>query len=607
MRKFLIYIFLSLTQLLPLAAQDIRVRAYVSKNVVGVDEQFEYSIEVSGKSTSLPDVQFPDLADFYVLSGPNSSTNMQWINGKMSASKTNSFYLQPRKEGRFTIAPARVRYKGKEYTSNSIVITVKKGAAVQNRKKTGQQPAARTDSELTGESLYLKTEVSKKRVYMGEQLLATYRLYFRPDVRTYNTIKKPANTGFWLEDFDLPPQAQIENVIVNGMNYRVATLRKIALFPTQTGTLTLDPMKITVETVVRARRRSRSLFDSFFDDPFGRTVQKSLSTKPVKITVLPLPEENKPADFGGAVGRFRMKVSTDKTTAKVNEAISLKISINGVGNIKLVDLPKIQIPPDLEQYAPKISTKINKSKNRISGLKTAEYILIPRIAGEYTLKPVRFSFFDPAAKSYKTVSSAPIHLSISGGGQSPAAVNASGGAGYSRQEVALLGKDIRFIKEYSVFTPIGYRPYLTTAYWLLISGGLLFFILFVLYNERKARLYSDVRLARRYKAGKIAAKQLARAKSLLGAEQSAFYKSVSLALQGFVQDKLNMELTDFSAPNIRRVFKERGIPEQEIDEYLAILQESDLGQFANISSAAEARQQVYDRAKSILTKLEKWI
>ncbi len=588
-------------------AQPITIQAFVSKNRVGLDEQFRYSVEISGKSTSLPEIQYPDLSKFYILSGPNESTNLQWINGRMSSSKTLTFYLQAKQEGTFTIAPATAEYKGETYRSNSVTITVTKTAAAPSAGNKNKQKSGRSDSDLLGKSLYLKAEVSRKNVYLGEPVTVAYKLYFRAEVRTYNVDKMPANTGFWVEKFQMPPQPVIESVTVNGIRYNVATLDKMALFPTQTGTLTIDPMRITVEALVRSRRGTRSLFDSFFDDPFGRTIRKALVSAPVKIHVKPLPEEGKPVDFSGAVGNFTLSVTADKTVAQVNDAISLKIKIRGSGNIKLVDVPKLSIPPDLEQYEPKVSTRINNKGPVISGIKTAEYILVPRHEGEYRIKPVRFTFFNPKTKSYQTLTSQPLYLRILKGKESTVALNQTG-AGLSRQEVALLGQDIRFIKEFSDFEPIGYRPYLSLSFWLTIVSGLFLFLAFVFVNERQARLYGDQKLARRYKAGKIAAKQLSKAKSLITSpDQALFYKAIAQALQGFVLDKLNMELSEFSSENIRRVFKERGIPEDETSAYLEVLQESDLGQFANINTDTDARKQVYEKAKHILTRLEKWI
>ena len=589
------------------SAQPITIQASVSKNTVGPEEQFSYSVEVSGSTTSLPDVNFPDLSKFYVLSGPNESTNLQWINGKMSSSKILTFYLQPRQAGTFTIAPATVEYKGKTYRSNAITIKVTKTAQAPTAGRQKKQQRGRSDQELLGKSLYLKTEVSRRSAYLGEQITVSYKLYFRAEVRTYNVDKMPGHTGFWVEKFEMPSQPVIESTIINGIRYNVATLDKVALFPTQTGTLTVDPMRITVEAVVRARRSSRSLFDSFFDNPFGRTVRKALVSNPVKINVKPLPEEGKPADFSGAVGNFTLSVTADKTVAQVNDAISIKIKIRGTGNIQLVDIPKLNIPPDLEQYEPKVSTRVNNKGALIGGIKKAEYILIPRHEGEYRIKPVRFTFFNPKTKTYRTLTSNPLQLKILKGKETGLAMNPTG-AGLSRQEVTLLGQDIRFIKEYSVFEPLGYRPYLSLSFWFTIVGALFLFLAFVVVNERQARIYGDQQVARRHKAGKIAAKQLSKAKSLIAAQdQSAFYKAVSQALQGFVLDKLNMELTEFSSENIRRVFSRRDIPEDEINAYLEVLQESDMGQFANVRADASTRQAVYEKAKKILTRLEKWI
>lgn len=588
--------------------QDLQIRAYVSQNTVGPDDQFTYSVEISGQSTSLPEPKFPDLKDFYILSGPNQSTNIQWVNGSMSSSKTYTFYLQPRRKGSFTIGPATLNSNGRTIRSAPLTVNVSGSVMKKAPKPRTRQPGAQTSPDISSQNLFIKTNISRRNVYLGEQVLVEYKLYFRVNVRGFDFKKIPAYAGFWTEEFEIPGRPVIENEVINGLNYNVATIRKIALFPTQSGDFRLEPIQVTLDAEVRAKRR-RSLFDSFFDDPFGRTIQKTVISKPLTIHVKELPEMGKPADFSGAVGNYSLKVSTDKSSVNVNEAISLKVQIQGNGNIKLAQLPQPQIPKDIEKYEPKISSNINKKGNIISGFKRAEYILVPRIEGLYQIKPVRFTYFNPRTKSYKTITSGPIDLKI-GKGSTSRIVTRQPGAGLSRQEVSLLGQDIRFIKEYTEFQQRGYRPYYSLTFWGSLTLGLLLFLGFIFYNDQQARLSRDERLARSRRAGRIAARQLAAAKNKItsaSADQAEFYKAVSNALQGFVRDRLQIELTDFSQQNVRRVLQQKGIADDEINEYLAVLEESDFRQFANISASADQRQAFYERARSILTRFEKWI
>ena len=264
----------------------------------------------------------------------------------------------------------------------------------------------------------MKTSVSKRKAYVGEEVDVEYKLYFNVSIRSYNLENIPANAGFWNEDFEMPRQPVIHSEIVNGVNYNVAVIRKTALFPTRAGKLTIEPITLTLETVVRAKRSRRNgFFDSFFDDPFNtRTVKKTVSSKPVTIEVKSPPQENKPADFSGAVGRYDFSVTLDKSNVKVNEAVSLKIKLSGTGNIKLIELPKPIIPPDMEQYEPKINSTIKRSGNKISGSKTAEYVLIPRLGGDFTIKPLSFSYFDPKDKKYVTLRSKALTVKVSGKG-----------------------------------------------------------------------------------------------------------------------------------------------------------------------------------------------
>ena len=585
-------------------AQDVTLTATVSSNIMTVDDRFEYSVEVSGKSTSLPDVEFPDFSDFYVLSGPNSSTSIQFINGTMTSSKTLSFIMQPRAEGKYTIGKASIKVDGKTFSSKEIIITVQKGSSKPQQSQP-QTPKNRQDPEVSGQDLFLKTEVSRANVYIGQQITVEYKLYFRVNIRNYERPKPPKNAGFWTEELNLPNRPRQETEVINGVAYNVATIYKVALFPTQVGELTVDPMQIKLEILVKDQRR-RSFFDSFFDDPFGRTVQKTIAGKPVKINVKPLPVAGKPADFNGAVGDYQFDVSVDKTETQTNEAIVLKLKLRGQGNIKLIEIPKPEIAGNIEKYDPKMSTNIDNA-NIISGSKSAEYILIPRVEGEYEIKSISFSYFDPGTKKYKTISSRPIRLKINKGTGPSLAVGSQGGQ-FTRQEVALLGKDIRFIKEFTEFQRIDKKPYLSLPFIGNVLLAIIMFTGFIFYNNYQVKLTGNEYLARSRRAGKYASKQLAEAKKKLSSSQEGeFYKAVSLALQGFVRDKLNIDLTDFSIVNVRTALEKREIDPNEINEYIAILEESDFRQYANTGASSEDKMKAYNKAKEILTKFEKWM
>ncbi|WP_456408834.1 BatD family protein [Caldithrix abyssi] len=590
-----------------LFSQDIQIRSYVSKNKVGINENFTYSIEVSGKSTSLPDPVAPDFKDFYVLSGPNTSTSIQFVNGRMSATKVHTYYLQPKKKGQLNIPPATVKRKGETIKSNAITITVvDQPQTAQKPSRQRKAPKKTTDRDLLGQSIYLKTEVSKRKAYVGEQIVVAYKLYFRVNVSGYDFKKLPSNPGFWTEEFEMPGQPIISSEIVNGLNYNVATIRKIAIFPTQSGELTLEPISVMVEA--RVQRRSRSIFDSFFDDPFGRVVQKTLSSKPIKIKVMELPQEGRPADFNGAVGRYNLDVKIDKTDVKTNDAVSLKVTIAGEGNIKMVNVPDVIVPPDIEKYDPKIKTELDNVGARIRGKKKAEIILIPRVPGDFLIKPLTFSYFDPQTGKYVTLRSKAIPLHVSGQRGVAMSQPLGGGASLDQRYVDLIGRDIRFIKEFSQFQPVGYKIYRSFKFWGLIGFGFIFLIVFVLVNDYQARISGDERLVRSRKAGRMAAKQLSKARDLLkSGEYDQFYRAVSNALQGFVRDKLNIDLSDFSTPTVRKHLNERKIDPAVVNEYIAVLEEADFRQFANIPDSPEERQKFYDRAKNVLTSLEKWI
>ncbi|MDZ7725816.1 MAG: BatD family protein [candidate division KSB1 bacterium] len=578
-------------------AQDLNVQASVDRTRLSVNDRLTLTVELSGsdaRQAGRPDL--PDMQGFLQFLGSGgTSQNISIVNGKMSASKAFTFYYRASKAGSFTIPAIQVTHKGQTVSSDPIPLTIM---------QSGAQPS-RTPSDQTeglDDHLMVRALVDKKQVYQHEPVHVTYRIYARVNVTSYGISKLPELTGFWSEDFDMPSRPQTRQEVINGNRYTVADIKRTALFPTSQGKKTIGPLVLDCE--IRMQRGSgRDVFDSFFDDPFGRTVRKSISSEPVDITVKPLPKNGRPPGFSGAVGQYQLDAGIDKRQVETDEAITLKVTLSGTGNIKMLPVPEPDFPSDFELYDPKVTQTVNRSGDRITGNKTVEYVLIPRFPGEQRIPPVRFSYFNPKTKSYETLSSPEFIISVSKSDDTYSAP----AAGLSREEVKLLGQDIHFIKlESGSFQRLGSHFYNSLVFILLAFIPLAGIAGTAVYKKQRDKLSQNYAYARRKKANAMAMKRLSRAKAVMNVDtQKQFYSEISDALYGFAADKLNKEKAGLLSSEIEKEFKIRTVPQDFRNEFFDLLKTCDFMRFAPAGGTEEDMEQFYQRAKEMIIKLEK--
>jgi hypothetical protein len=303
---------------------------------------------------------------------------------------------------------------------------------------------------LQDDDVYIRASVSKKSPYLGEEVIVTYRIYTRVAVSSLQMKKASSFQGFWSKNLaDDNSKFEQSKKMINGEEYIVAEISKYAIFPQKTGKLTIDPAEMDIVAqlqVQQKRKRSNDPFQDFFNDPFFnrnvRNVEVSLKTKPISLNVKPLPAQGKPASFTGAVGNFNFISEIDRETITANDALTLKISISGKGNLELIDLPKPQFPSDFESYDPKVSSNIKTSNSGISGSKKFEYLAIPRAAGDFVIPPIEFSYFNPKDKKYHSYSSGEFNIHVEKGDRNNAGITYSSSA---QEDIRFIGKDIRHI------------------------------------------------------------------------------------------------------------------------------------------------------------------
>ena len=597
--------------------QDLDIKTFVDQTRIAAGQQFTLTIQLSGSDAqSVPVPNPPDISAFADYVGSGSSQNYQLINNKMSVFISSNNYYIARSEGKHQIPSVSFVFKDKTYHSQPINIEITKGStSPASPQRPGQTSGRRPpptqiqpESSLEG-NLFLKVEADRKEVYPNQPVNVTYKIFTRVEVTNYAISKLPSYLGFWSEDFEMPQQVATNEEILDGKKFLVAEIKKMALYPTSSGEKVIEPMEIDLEVRLREQNRSRDMFDRFFDDDmfssslFGRRVRTRITSQPLSINVKSLPEAEKPSDFSGIVGNIKMETSLDKESITAHEAITLKVRFSGTGNIRMIPEPKIFFPTDFETYEPKVSQNLNRRDKTIKGNKTFEYVLLPRYAGEYRIKPFTFNYFDPDAGNYQILSSPEFSLRVSPGSEAETPLP----SGLSRKEVEFIGRDIRFIKKSSEkYLRIG--RYFYQSFWfgffltvpLLALGGAW------AYKHRQNMMAENIAYARSRRANQVARKRLGQAhRSMHISTQKEYYAEIASALLGYIADKLNLAAAGMMTDEVAEKLKELQVDDHIISELLECLQECDYQRFAPADATMETMQVLYNRARSAIVNLEK--
>jgi hypothetical protein len=579
-------------------AQDATFVASTGQTTIASGEQFTVTFTLSGSdATEAKGFNPPNFGQLVALSGPSTSSQMQIINGRVSASVAYSYELYARQPGRYTIGVASIEYKGKTLHTDSLRIE-----AVQSKPQTAQRQ--QQDTVGIGDNLFIKAAADKQKAAVGEQVTLTYKLYTRVGVSNYDLPKAPVYQGFWAEEIEQPRQAILTSEVVNGKQYRVATIKTTALFPTQSGKHVVAPLEVRCAVQVQTKRRSRDPFDAFFNDPFFsplQTVQQDFKSNALTIRVDPLPG-NAPREFAGAVGRYSMNVSVDKKEVATGDPMTLRITVSGSGNVKLLSLPKPVLPADFEAYEPKVSDETTREGGLIRGKKVAEYLLIPRNAGTRFIEPMTFVYYDLGRRSYTALHSPRLEFTIT-----PGKNVASGVTLASKSDVRLLGKDIRFLKlSPGELRHVGESPFLVAWFVTGMAVPPFLFVGALVYRKRKERLSGDLDKLRFQKAGKEANKRLKHAKKILAqGDTESYHAEVSKALMGYLEDKLHTSRATLTVDDAVQKLQAGGVSIEAANALRGCFERAEFARFAPSTDTREARVELLDNAAETISTIEK--
>ncbi len=605
-RIFIIFLSFCLT-LVAFAADEVSFQASAPRQAIaGQPFQLTYTVNQRAK-----DLRAPEMANFEILAGPytSQSSSTQWINGKRTSTftLTYTYTLLAQEVGTFPIQPATIVVDGERYTSNGLKIEVlppDKTAPAQSSagsSRQQEQPQASQGANISADNIFVRTLVSKTRVHEQECILLSYKLYFAGvDVAQFtNNTKIPEFTGFLKQEMDLG-EIQTELEHYNGRNYQTAVLYQTLLYPQHAGEIQIDPASFEAVVRVQNRAQVRSIFDDFFGS--YTNVSKVLKAPGVKIHVDALPA-GKPVGFSGGVGQFNIRSTISTTEMNTNEAVTLKLEIQGTGNMKLLKTPAIDWPEGFEVYDPKVSNNFKNTTAGVSGIKTIEYLAIPRAAGDWTIPALSFSYYDTQADEYRTLTTPEYTLHVARGAGDQTAV-VEGVPYVGKEDIRALGTDIRYITTaHPIFVAVPFVAFGSLGFWLCYLIPLLIAVVLFIIFRRQIRENADLRRVRYKKANKVAQKRLRRAKKLLDAgEKEAFYEEIERAAWTYLSDRLSIPTAELNKENIAFLLREKGIAEELIKEVVNVLSTAEFARYA--PAMAGDPKDVYTATVNLIDQLE---
>lgn len=597
-KQFLFFIFL-----LCVVGLNAQVRFTTSAPEAVVEgEQFRLSFKVNTQDVS--DFKAPVFNGFDVLMGPSRSveSSFSMVNGKttQSSSITFTYILSATKPGTYTIPGASIRSEGQVYKSNSVRLRVLKADAstsqAQSSGSANRMHTQQSGSQITGKDLFITVTANKKRVFEQEAILLTYKVYSLVNL-TQLAGNMPDLDGFHTQEIPLPQQKSMTMEHFNGRNYGTVVWRQYLLFPQRSGKLKVPAVEF--EGLVVQQNAAIDPIDAFFNGADLTTeVKKKIVAPGMEIQVDPLPD--RPANFSGAVGQFTIESALiPEQDLKSNDALTLKLTVSGTGNMKLLTAPKVNFPKDFEAYDPKVTDNTRLERNGVSGNKVFEYIAVPRYKGDYEIPAVEFCYFDPQSKSYKTIKTQPYKIKVAQGNSRPASDAAA------QKELELLNSDIRYIKSGDAdLQPMEDLFFGSASYWTSLAVLVILLVAISIYLRVQGKNRQNVARMKGKRANSVAAKRLKTARKLLEKQQAdSFYEEVLKALWGYVSDKLTIPVAELNKENIQQRLTEHNVDEALAVRFNDTLNACEFARFAPGDPQA-TMDKIYQDAVAVISELE---
>lgn len=598
----------------PVSAQ-VNFSAQASTKDMGKTDYVEVQFVVEN-AKQIQNLEAPEFPDFNIVQGPSQSSGMSIVNGAMSQYRGISYVLQPKKTGTLTIKPASATIDGQPMHTMPIQITVHNQSAGQGNSippafnplpdpswPRAQPPVDMDELVKPGENLtdkikrnfFIKVDVSKTECYLGEPIVATYKLYAR--LRSDSRVTRhPSLNGFSVYDMIDPADDRVSVEKFNGKNYSVHVIRKTQLIPLQAGDVVLDPVELDnniyfiksdANSVKPPAQGLGGLLDRLFEPevsgtPFTEHIV--LESKPVTIHVKPLPDAGKPADFNGAVGKYSIQASVNTNSVDTGDAAILTVLVKGSGNLPVINAPNISWPAGMESYDVSSKENIDKTTAPLGGSKNFAFSFICTHTGQYELPPVKLSYFDPASQMYKTIESNPVHITASSSGKKKIS-----------SPPLVINKQTNKISITWVWIAI--------TIFLLAAMGIFGYFQIRKRNRVKAEMTRRAELEK-LKLVPVKVDPLLESRDLMMAgDFGKFYASVNRAIWRSVSDKLQLPSSELNKLNIASGLRNSGWTDEEIIQLKNVLNECEMKLYTPEFNTTDM-QRVLVSAEQITERLE---
>lgn len=578
---------------------------------------------------------------FELVGGPQLSRSMNTsiINGQMSSSQTNSYtiYLVCKKLGKVYVPKQAFQLTdGTILETQPIEIEVVKQGTLpkqaqrqpdpydpfaafmdpnydpfgfgtpppQQQQSQGKSDIYKDESQIDlKKDIFARIHVNKSKVYVGEQINASIKIYTSLNSKGFEAEKIPNFNGFWTQDLPLPDKLEMKREVINGKEFVSVEIKKILLFPTKAGVLEITPLKMKTVALVPVmkkqgnQRQPRDLMEAILMsmgmsmNTMGvefKEIPYSFSSGSEKIVVMPLPT-NPPASFSGGVGKFSFNAYADKQSLKTDEALNYKVELQGTGNLPLIEAPKNSWDEDFELYEPILKENFNVQPY-FSGTKAWNYVAIPHQPGSYKTPELEFSYFDLEQKKYITLKAPATPVTITG---KPTSSKEKGkrysGLNYAKQK-------IKEAQPYSttssisnaLFYGLGVLP-------LMLAFGIGFL---PKYEKKTERFISGKKISeqvmRQMKQADIYLKEN---------KKEPFYQELTRTYWNYLSHKFKMETSDLSRTNVADKLREHKVREESITKMINLIDRSEMGLYTSYGS--QSMQEIYDDSLLILDEIEK--